>query len=81
MSREQVPAVSSEVTFSLDAAYYTSEAIYQKERSELFTRTWQYAGHLSQVAKPGDYFSFDIADQSLFCIRDSNNVLHTFYNV
>ena len=81
MSREQVPAVSSEVTFSLDAAYYTSEAIYQKECSNLFARTWQYAGHVSQVAKPGDYFSFDIAGQSLFCIRDGNNVLHTFYNV
>ena len=81
MSREQVPADSSEVSFSLDAAYYTSEAIYQKECSDLFARTWQYAGHVSQVAKPGDYFSFDIAGQSLFCIRDSNNLLHTFYNV
>ena len=75
------PIQEHEVVHALDAAYYTSEAIYQKECSDLFARTWQYAGHVSQVAKPGDYFSFDIAGQSLFCIRDSNNVLHTFCNV
>ena len=64
-----------EVVRTLEAAFYTSEAIYQKECSNLFARTWQYAGHVSQVAKPGDYFSFDIAGQNLFCIRDGNNVL------
>ena len=70
-----------EVVRTLEAAFYTSESIYQKERNTLFTRTWQYAGHLSQVANPGDYFSFEIAGQGLFCIRDNKNVLHTFYNV
>ena len=70
-----------EVVRTLEAAFYTSESSYQKERNTLFSRTWQYAGHLSQVANPGDYFSFEIAGQGLFCIRDNKNVLHTFYNV
>ena len=70
-----------EVVRTLEAAFYTNESIYQNERNTLFTRTWQYAGHLSWVANPGDYFSFEIAGQGLFCIRDNKNVLHTFYNV
>ncbi|HCK75975.1 MAG TPA: hypothetical protein DHW07_02380, partial [Gammaproteobacteria bacterium] len=68
MRREASSVNSSEITFSLDAAYYTSESIYQNERGDLFVRTWQYAGHVSQAAKPGDYFSFEIAGQGLFCI-------------
>ena len=70
-----------EVVRTLDPAYYTSEAIYQQECAGLFMWTWQHAGHVSQVAKPGDYFSFEIAGQRLFCIRDNKDVLHTFYNV
>ncbi len=66
---------------SLDARYYTDPAIYQKEQQGLFAKTWQFAGHESQVERTGDYFSFEIAGQSLFCIRGRDGVLRTFYNV
>jgi phenylpropionate dioxygenase-like ring-hydroxylating dioxygenase large terminal subunit len=70
-----------DVVRTLDPAYYTSDAIYQQECAGLFIRTWQYVGHVSQARNPGDYFSFEIGDQRLFCIRNSDNVLLTFYNV
>mgnify|MGYP000128972952 CR=1 FL=1 len=69
------------VVHTLDPAYYTSDAIYQQECFGLFMYTWQFAGHVSQAPNPGDYFTFEIAGQSLFCIRNNNNVLNTFYNV
>jgi phenylpropionate dioxygenase-like ring-hydroxylating dioxygenase large terminal subunit len=37
--------------------------------------------HASQAPNPGDYFTFEIAGQRLFCIRNYDNVLLTFYNV
>ena len=69
------------VVHTLDPAYYTSDAIYQQECAGLFMRAWQYAGHASQAPNPGDYFTFEIAGQRLFCIRNYDNVLLTFYNV
>ena len=69
------------IVHTLDPAYYTSDAIYQQECAGLFMRAWQYAGHASQAPNTGDYFTFEIAGHRLFCIRNYDNVLLTFYNV
>jgi len=66
---------------SLDARYYTDPKVYETEREAVFARTWLFAGHIGQVEKPGDYFAFELAGESLFCIRGRDNVVRTFYNV
>ncbi|BCH05398.1 (2Fe-2S)-binding protein (plasmid) [Mesorhizobium sp. 131-2-5] len=66
---------------SLDASYYTDPTIFNREQDGLLSRTWQFAGHSSLVEKPGDYFTFELAGQSLFCIRDRDNQVRAFYNV
>jgi phenylpropionate dioxygenase-like ring-hydroxylating dioxygenase large terminal subunit len=66
---------------SLEAHYYTDPAIFAREVDGLLSRTWQYAGHVSQVDKPGDYFTFQLAGQNLFCIRGRDGVIRAFYNV
>ncbi len=66
---------------SLDPRYYTDQQIFRQEQSGLLARTWQFAGHVSQVEKPGDYFTFSIAGENLFCIRDRDGVIRAFYNV
>lgn len=66
---------------ALDANYYTDPGIYEIEKSGLLTRTWQFAGHISQVKNPGDYFTFEIAGQNLFCIRGRDDKIRCFYNV
>ncbi len=66
---------------SLAARYYTDPQVFEIERTGLLARTWQFAGHASQVGKPGDYFSFELAGESLFCIRGHDGVIRTFYNV
>ncbi|MEL6226528.1 MAG: aromatic ring-hydroxylating dioxygenase subunit alpha [Pseudomonadota bacterium] len=66
---------------SLDARYYTDPAIYELERHQLFGRAWQFAGHASLVESPGDYFTFEIAGESLFCVRGRDGKLRGFYNV
>ena len=71
----------NEVIKSLEARYYTSPEIYAQEMQGLFARTWQFAGHVSQVAQVGDYFTFEIAGESLFCIRGRDDEIRVFYNV
>ncbi len=66
---------------SLDARYYTDPGVFAQEMSGVLTRTWQFAGHVSLLENPGDYFAFEIAGQSLFAIRGRDGEIRTFYNV
>lgn len=66
---------------SLEARYYTDPDIFRLERSAVFARSWQFAGHASDVENVGDYFTFEIAGESLFCIRGRDGTLRAFYNV
>ena len=66
---------------ALESRYYTDPAIFAQEKERIFFRTWQFACHASQVARPGDYVTFKIADQNLFVIRDTVGELQCFYNV
>ncbi|SLN67371.1 3-phenylpropionate/cinnamic acid dioxygenase subunit alpha [Roseovarius albus] len=66
---------------SLDARYYTDPEIFETEMQGLLARTWQFAGHVSQIPNVGDYFAFQIAGQNLFCIRGRDGEARTFYNV
>ena len=43
---------------SLDARYYTDPAIFAIEKQHLLASTWQFAGHVSQLEKSGDFFTF-----------------------
>ncbi|MCT4656164.1 MAG: aromatic ring-hydroxylating dioxygenase subunit alpha [Cohaesibacter sp.] len=66
---------------SLEARYYTDPKVFEIERNGLLARTWQFAGHASQLEKAGDYFAFEVAGESLFCIKDKTGEIRTFYNV
>ncbi|MCB1421906.1 MAG: aromatic ring-hydroxylating dioxygenase subunit alpha [Nitratireductor sp.] len=66
---------------TLDARYYTDPEIFRIEHNGLFARTWQFAGHVSQVENTGDYFTFSIGGENLFCIRGKDGEIRAFYNV
>ncbi len=73
--------MNAPVIHSLDARYYTDPAIFKAEQAGLLSRTWQFAGHASQVESTGDYFAFEMAGESLFCIKDREGTVRTYYNV
>lgn len=66
---------------ALDPMMYLDPAVLDREKDMIFFRTWQYAGHVSQLPKAGDYFTFEIFDQRLFCIRGRDETIRCFYNV
>lgn len=66
---------------SLAARYYTDPNVFEVEKRKLLANTWQFAGHKSLVEKPGDYFTFEIAGESLFCICDKRGRIRAYYNV
>lgn len=66
---------------TLDARYYIDPRIFEQERKGLLARTWQFAGHASQLQEVGDYFTFEIAGENLFCVLGRDGQIRAFYNV
>lgn len=73
--------LNRELTRALDPKYYTDPAIYHRELESVLASTWQFAGHIAQLRKPGDYFTFEIAGEKLMCVHDRQGEINAFYNV
>ena len=66
---------------ALDQLYYTDAEIYQREIEDIFLRSWIYAGHVSEIPQTGDWFVFELADESVIITRGKENELNALVNV
>lgn len=64
-----------------NATYYISDDVLGAERETIFFNSWQFAGHISQVASPGDFVTTSIFDQNILIVRGQDNEIRAFYNV
>jgi carnitine monooxygenase subunit len=71
----------AERSWTLPARYYFDPAIFEAEREKIFFKSWQYVGHKSQVANPGDFITGTVVDQPVFVLRDRAGELKGYYNV
>ena len=60
---------------------YTDPDVYQDELTGIFTKTWRFACHESELPTPYDYRVIDHAGQSLVCIHGDDGQIRTFLNV
>lgn len=60
---------------------YTSRAFAQLEKERLWTKTWLWACREEEIPKVGDYYTFDIADQSVILVRSEPDTIRAFHNV
>lgn len=65
----------------LPAWTYHSEAILALERTSVFLTHWQVVGHVSDVAEPGDWLSFDILGERAVVMRGQDGVVRAFHNL
>ena len=68
-------------SYTLPSRLYLDESIYEQEKQKIFYCNWHYAGHLSQLNKPGDYLTATVADESIFIVRGQDDTLRGVYNV
>jgi phenylpropionate dioxygenase-like ring-hydroxylating dioxygenase large terminal subunit len=60
---------------------YGSEELNELEYERLFRPSWQFACHVNQVARPRDYFVFDLCRDSVVVVRGEDGELRAFMNV
>lgn len=74
------PAVP-ESAKTLEASWYLSSRVFERERERIFARSWICAGRSSQIARAGQFLTTEVAGESLILTRDPEGVPHAFYNV
>ncbi|CAB3877289.1 aromatic ring-hydroxylating oxygenase subunit alpha [Achromobacter piechaudii] len=70
-----------ENAWTLPAAYYTRQSVFDFEKEQVFARQWLCVAHRSELAEPNDYVTRDIIGESIVVLRDREGVLRAFYNV
>lgn len=59
---------------------YLSKDVFDWEQRTLFSNTWIYLGHTSQIPAPGDFFTLDVAGQPLLVVRDLAGEVRVLHN-
>ena len=60
---------------------YLSRDFAALEAQRMWPRTWQVACRLEEIAKPGDFVTYDILDESIIVVRTGVDELKAFFNV
>lgn len=67
--------------FTLPQEFYREPAIFARDITRIHLQHWLCVGHLSRIPKRGDYFIFDVADESFIIVRDNNDEIRAHANV
>jgi phenylpropionate dioxygenase-like ring-hydroxylating dioxygenase large terminal subunit len=59
---------------------FFDEAIHRRELESLFTRSWLYLGHESQIRNPGDYLSVYMGGDTVIVWRDEQSRVAAYLN-
>ena len=56
------------INHTLDQEFYTNDDIFDIDLKNIFYKQWVFVGHISRIPKHGDYFLFNIANESIIII-------------
>lgn len=67
------------LTYPVEA--FLSPEYAQAEKELLWPKIWQMAGRLEDIPNVGDFFTYNICDESIIVVRTGPETLKAFYNV
>ena len=65
---------------TLPSHWYTDDTHHAKELAAIWYREWIYVARSAEVAKPKDYLTVQIGNQSILLLRDEHGELRAFHN-
>jgi phenylpropionate dioxygenase-like ring-hydroxylating dioxygenase large terminal subunit len=62
---------------------YISSAYYEKEKANIFKKTWLQVGRVEEIPNAGDYFvkDLDACEASIIVVRDKKGGINAMHNV
>lgn len=65
---------------TLPRELYVSEEAFRFDTQVMLKSVWLYACTVAHVKNPGDYFAFEIANNSIIIVRGRDNEVRAFWN-
>lgn len=59
---------------------FVDQDIYRQEQREIFSRSWLFVGHESQIPNPDDYYVSRMGDEQVILTRDKQGEIHILLN-
>ncbi len=59
---------------------YTDEQLFQLELHKIWSRTWVYVGHESEIPRPNDFIMKSIGLEEILMTRDAEGVVRLLHN-
>jgi len=66
---------------SLAQAFYLDKELFDLEVERFLGAHWILAGHVGEIAEPGDYFVVEALGASVIVVRGANGEVHALHNV
>ncbi len=66
--------------FKVNREAFTSQAVFEEERSKIFDRCWLFVGHGSELKKPNDYLTRNVGGREVIFNRDRKGEFNVFLN-
>ena len=67
--------------YSLDQPFYKTPEIFETDLNRIYRRHWLLAGPTCRLKRNGDYFTYQVANDSLVILRDESGEVRAFHNV
>ncbi|MBK7615219.1 MAG: Rieske 2Fe-2S domain-containing protein [Burkholderiales bacterium] len=59
---------------------YIDQGLFELEMEHLFSNTWVFVGHGSQIPKAGDYYTTTVGTQPVVMVRHTDGSIKVLYN-
>ena len=67
--------------YAMDSYFYRSHLGYERELDRIVFKSWLYAGHISQIPNTGDYFLYEVGEDSIIISRGADGEIHALMNI
>ena len=64
----------------LSRAFYTSAEVFNADLDRIWRRHWLYAGHACQIAKAGDWMTWNVGSDNIVVTRGNDGDVRAFHN-
>ncbi|MBI3828222.1 MAG: aromatic ring-hydroxylating dioxygenase subunit alpha [Planctomycetes bacterium] len=74
-------AAARQPGYSLAQPFYCDEDVFRVDLERVFKRYWLFAGHVCQIPRKGDYFTWRVGNDPLVIVRGEGGAVHAHHNV
>lgn len=67
-----------EAGYALPARFFYDAAVFEKEKSKIFFKSWHLVAHINELHDPGSFVTHGIFEQSVLVVAGRDGVIRAF---